>query len=336
MKKCMKILVAVLMASGLTSTGMAEPIKWRAQTLFAPDDTSTVIQAQSVVDVTNRALKGRLETTLYQSGQLVPPEEMTAALSRGVYDAAAMVPMMRSEAGAVAFGLPFSLRGIDQIMEFWYDYGFLDFMRQVDARKGVRFGSPLPFGPVTLLSKFPVNKLDDMKGKKIWAEGPMAHLTKALGAEPVWFDPGEVYMGLRLGTIDGIFFGVAELETMKLKEVVKYVMSPAPIDILVCDWVIGLRSWNKLTPAMQATYDEAMKNNVVDQYHRSMVSNNKGLEAGKAAGVQVIEIAESELPRFRAAAMKTWEELRKKDAMSAQAVKMVEDYLRSKGIEPGK
>lgn len=336
MKKMMVFLVIAILTVGVSATALAGPVEWKAQTVFAPDDSSTVIQAQGVADVTNKALKGQLETTLYQCGQLVPAEEMTPALARGVYDAAAMVPMMRSNAGVVAFGLPFGLKGIDQIMEFWYDYGFLDFMRKVDAKKGIRFGCPLPFGPVTLLSKFPVRKLDDMKGKKVWAEGPLAHLAKALGAEPVWFDPGEVYMGLKLGTIDGVFFGVAELETMKLKEVVKYVMSPAPIDILVCDWVISERSWKKLTPEMQAAYEKAMKDNVVDQFNRCTVYNNKGLEAGKAAGVEVIEISAEELPRFRAAAMKVWNVMKEKDDQSAQAVKMVEDYLKSKGIEPGK
>jgi len=124
MKKlqCLAILICLHFFIPAALFGASDKvIEWKAQTLFGPDDSSTVIQAKGVVDVTNEALKGSLETTLYQCGQLVPAEEMPAALARGVYDAALMVPMMRSNAGNVAFGLPFGLTGIDQVMEFWYD-----------------------------------------------------------------------------------------------------------------------------------------------------------------------------------------------------------------------
>ena len=329
--------VSFFLVFSISAIGLvhAKTIEWKAQTLFAPEDASTVIQAQGIVNVTNDALKDKLHTTLYQCGQLVPPEEMSAALARGVYDAALMVPMIRSEAGTVAFGLPFSLQGNDQVMEFFYDFGFLDFMREVDSKKNVFFGCPLAFGPATLLSKFPVHKLEDLKGKKIWSEGPTAALVDALGGEPVWFDPGEVYMGLKLGTIDGVIFGLAELETLKLKEVVKYVMMPAPFNPVVLDWVISLDSWNKLTPDMKAMYEKTMKDFVVKQYEKCMAHNNKGLEAAKAYGVKVINLEAAELKKFKVASMKVWDHVAKKDKESAQAVQKLKDYLKSKGIKPG-
>ncbi len=338
----MKKVVAIVSLSffliiGLSAIGpvQAKTVEWKAQTLFGPEDASTAIQAQGLVNATNAALKGKLHTTLYQSGQLVPPEEMSAGLARGVYDAALMVPMMRSEAGAVAFGMPFGLQGYDQVIEFYYDFGFLDFMRKIDAKKNIFFGCPLPFGPITLLSEFPVHKLEDLKGKKIWSEGPTAALVDALGGEPVWFDPSEVYMGLKLGTIDGVIFGLAELETLKLKEVVKYIMMPAPINPIVLDWVISLDSWKKLPQDTKQMYEKAMKGFLKKQYEECMADNNKGLDAAKAYGVQVIDLKPAELKKFRAAAMKVWDELAKKDKESAQAVQMLRDYLKSKGIKSG-
>ncbi len=320
----------LLIIFGLLGNLNADPIKWNAQTLFAPEDAGTIHSAKGIVAASNNVLKGQLKTTLYQSGALVPVEQMYPALSRGVYDAAYMVSMMRTTAGQVAFGMPFSWENVDQAMEFYYDFGFLEHMRKIEKKNNVFFGCPMPFGPVTLFSKFPVRKLEDFKGKKIWAEGPTAELVKVLGGNPIWFDPGDVYMGLKLGTIDGVFFGFAELETMKLKEVVDYIMLPAPISPIILDWVINLDSWNKLSESGKARYEEVMKTNVVKFYDKIMVENNKGLDAAKAYGVKVITLEPGELARMKTRAVKVWDEVASKDEESRVAVSMLKKFLKTK------
>ncbi len=313
-------------------TKQGKVIKWKAQTMFPPADTGTVVQAQGIVDLTNKALEGKLHTTLYQAGQLAPESVMTDALSRGVLDAALTIPQIRSQAGEVGFGMPFGWENIDQVMEFYYDYGFLDFMRKIDKKKNVFFAAPMPFGPNVLFTKFPLNKIENMKGKKIWCDGTTAAFAKALGAEPVWFDPGEIYMGLKLGTVDGVYFSLAELETSKLKEVVKYVIFPAPINPLVEDWIINLESWNALTPEMQQIYEKTLRENIVGFYKEIAIRDQKGLEAAKKYGVQVITLQGEELKKYKAASSSAWEHVAGKDKQSAQAVKMLKDYLSSKGI----
>ncbi len=325
---------ALLFVLGTGAGGIlqAKTIKWKAQSLFAPEDASTSVQAQSVVDSTNAALEGKLETKLFQSGQLIPPEEMVPGLARGVYDAAIMVPMMVEPAGIVAFGLPYSFEGYDQLKEFWFEHGFDAFMREMYAKKGIYYVGPLPFGPVSLLSKFPVRKIEDIKGKKIWTEGPLAHLVEALGGQPVWFDPGEVYMGLKLGTIDGIFFGWAELETIKLKEVVDYVMTPSILNPVNFDWIVSMRSWKKLTPEMQQAYMKAFRDNILPQYKKSMAVCQQGLDAAKAYGIEVIDLDEAEQKKFREASLKVWDGIAQEDENSAAAIKMIKDYLKAKGL----
>ena len=337
MYKRLVILMVIAVCFGFAfnsygETKKSKVIEWKAQTLFPPADTGTVVQAQGIVKLTNKALEGKLHTTLYQAGQLAPEAVMSDALSRGVLDAALTVPLIRSQAGTVAFGMPFGWENIDQMMEFYYDYGFLDFMRKIDKKKNVFFAAPMPFGPVVLFTKFPVNKIEDMKGKKIWAEGPTAAIVKALGAEPVWFDPGEIYMGLKLGTVDGIYFSLAELETSKLKEVVKYVIFPAPIDPLVEDWIINLESWNELTPETQQIYEKTLKDNIVGFYNEVAIRDQKGLEAAKKYGVQVITLQGEELKKFKTACSSVWDHVASSDKQSAQAVKLLKDYLSSKGI----
>jgi TRAP-type C4-dicarboxylate transport system substrate-binding protein len=155
---------------------------------------------------------------------------------------------------------------------------------------------------------------------------------EALGGQPVWFDPGEVYMGLKLGTIDGVFFGWAELETIKLKEVVDYVMMPSMINPVNFDWIVSMKSWNKLSPEMQSTYMKAFRDNMLPQHKRSMQVCRQGLEAAKAYGVEVITLSPEEQQKFKEASIKVWEKAAQKDKNSAEAIQMLKDYMKSKGL----
>ncbi len=324
------VIVALSFIFIVISTCFAGEIRWRAQTALPPEDSGTRHHAQAMVEATNKALEGKLRTTLYQLGQLVPEGEMGVALSRGVYDAAYMPAMARSEAGNVAFGLPFSWESFDEVMEFYYEHGFLEWMREHDAKQNIFFGCPLPWGPVALFSNFPVRTLDDYKGKKIWSWGLMSAVIESFGARPVWFDPGEIYMALKLGTIDGVLFGPAELETMKLKEVVKYINFPAIIDPLVLDWSINLDAWNKLTPETQETYEGVMRKHIRDMYDRIALENEMGIEKAKESGVEIVHLDPDEEARLRKTALEVWEIQAKKGPASADAVKMLRDFLESK------
>ncbi|MCF8061188.1 MAG: TRAP transporter substrate-binding protein DctP [Deltaproteobacteria bacterium] len=325
---CVGIALSILVL-GLSS-GWADEIKWKAQTAMPPEDSGTRHHAKALVEATNKALDGKLHTKLFQLGQLVPEGEMGVALSRGVYDAAYMPAMARTEAGNVAFGLPFSWESLDDVMAFYYDYGFLEWMREHEAGQNVFFGCPLPWGPVALFSNFPVHTLDDYKGKKIWSWGLMSAVIEAFGAKPVWFDPGEIYMALKLGTIDGVLFGPAELETMKLKEVVKYINLPAIIDPLVLDWSVNLDSWNELTPEMKATYEKVMRENIRDMYDRIAVENQMGFDKAEEAGVEIVRLDEKEEAKLRKIARDVWEIQSKKGKASAEAVDMLRAFLKSR------
>ena len=327
-------IVLVIMVIGLFMFGQiaaADPIEWKAQTSFPPEDSGTRHHAGGMVKATNEALAGQLETTLYQLGQLVPEEEMGPALARGVYDAAYMPAMARSEAGNVAFGLPFSWSTVDDVIEFYYDFGFIDWIRKHEAKQNIRFGCPMPWGPVALFSNFPVHKLEDYKGKKIWSWGLMSAVVEAFGAKPVWFDPGEVYMALKLGTIDGILFGPAELETMKLKEVVKFISLPALIEPLTLDWSMNMDSWNKLSPEMQAVYEKTMRANIKPMYEAIAKENEIGFQKAEEYGVQTIVLDDAEVVRMKKAARETWAQLAEKDKDSAEAISMLQDFLSRKG-----
>ena len=56
----------------------------------------------------------------------------------------------------------------------------------------------------------------------------------------------EMYMALKLGTVDGAVFSMVALEDMKLKEVWKYFIVVQIVTTLVCSFLINMNSFNAL------------------------------------------------------------------------------------------
>jgi len=335
-KKALVVFIAFALLGGLVGASCAKPApaevtEWKIQACAGPID-SAYLQGEIILDATNKALAGKLHQTYYGIGDIVPYEEMAGALSEGVYEGTLSLSMMYSNAGSVVFGLPYGWETYDQVMEFFYDYGFLEFMREIYAEKNLFFVGPLPGPPCYLLTTSPVHKVEDMKGLKIWSEGPPASLVSALGGKPIIFDVTEVYMGAKLGTIDGAYYGAIELESMKLKEVMGYVCLPPIVFPVNMDWVINLDAWNALPPDVQETYEATFRANQRKQFDEVMVWLDEAIEASKAAGVQFITLEPSELERFQAAGRLVWGEIAAADADSARAVQMLTDYLTAEGI----
>lgn len=182
------------------------------------------------------------------------------------------------------------------------------------------------------MSNFPFRKLADIKGKKIWSIGPTASYVQGLGATSTIFPPAEMYMALKLGTIDGFIYSTAELETSGYKEVIKYINWPAVIDPLCVEWIINLDSWNALPPDVQQTIEDTLVEIGPPIFEKYMVDNRKGLEAAKAAGVKRINMEPSEVAKLRAVAAVVWKETAAKSDRARKTVQMLRDYLATKGI----
>jgi len=340
MKKKATIVFLMFLCSAIAlglfaSQAEAKTFQWRMQSLYPASDLSTSLQAQTIVNTLNEKLKDKLQIKLFMPGQIVPEEEMFDALSKGVYDAALFSTTWSKgqiPEGIVAFGLPMGWQNADQVFEFFYKFGFLDWMRKLHAKKNIFYACPLPASPLPIMSNFAFNKLEDIKGKKIWSIGPTASYVQKLGAKATTFPPAEMYMALKLGTIDGFIYSTAELETSKYKEVIKYINWPAVIDPLCVEWIINLDSWNKLPGDVKQTIEETLVQIGPGMFDKYMVDNNKGIEAAKAIGVQEVHMAPEEVAKLRSVAASVWEETAALSDSARKTVQMLRDYLSSKGI----
>ena len=72
-----------------------------------------------------------------------------------------------------------------------------------------------------LVTKFPIEKLSDLKGHKIGAVGPNLHWLQGSGAVPVQSAAGEIYTSLQTGVYDGFMFAIDSFLNLKIYEVAK-------------------------------------------------------------------------------------------------------------------
>lgn len=323
------------MVMGTTPCTAAE-IKWRMQCLFPGGDYSYEIQAKGLVKALNEELKGKLKITLFQPGQIIPAEEMFNGLSMGVYDAAYTAPAWAAQTipeAIVAFGLPMSWQNAEQDLEFFEKHGGLDFIRKAYAKHKIFFIYPMPTSLLPIMGNFPIEKISDLKGKKVWSEGPTALYVKAAGGNPMAFPPEDLYMALKLGTVDGFIYSTAELKTAKYAEVVKYVNLPPVIFPLNTDFICNMDSWNKLPKDVQKTFMEIVRKVTPEIYETYAKANQEGIDYAVSKGVKIVNLQKDEMPNMIAVAKQVWDETAAESPGSAQYVEMLKKFLQAKGIE---
>ena len=107
--------------------------------------------------------------------------------------------------------------------------------------------------PTYVLTKEPINSLDDLKGKKIRAPGMYGTFFRNLGAAPVNMAYGEVYTGLATGVIWGVdAMNILDHQGGKFHEIAKY-LYPLPITgSQTFPILVNLEAWNNLPKDLQA------------------------------------------------------------------------------------
>jgi TRAP-type C4-dicarboxylate transport system substrate-binding protein len=109
--------------------------------------------------------------------------------------------------------------------------------------------------PYLLVSKQPILKIDDMKGRKMRTWGTdMPRMVQAAGGTPINLALPEIYESLNSGVIDSAPFAVDLIVNYKIYEVAKNV---SEITLwLGPSWGLWINqaSWQKLTPEQQAIF----------------------------------------------------------------------------------
>ncbi len=205
---------------------------------------------QGWIDWVAKETKGRLIIKRSEPGALVSQADSFRAVKSGMIEGlgvyfsaqhAGMVPEANIESG-----LPFAWPTTRDSHYAFYHLGLYEEFSKIYAKHNLIW-FPVVFGDIYHLgTTFPINRPEDLKGKKIRAIGIYGDYVRALGGTPVVIPGQEMYMALKLGTIDGVVYGLQGLSEWKLEEVLKYYVVEPSLSAIPVAMFINMDKWKEL------------------------------------------------------------------------------------------
>lgn len=233
----------------------------------------------------------RLKVELYPASQLGTLQQQIQGLQNGSIQAVVLPSgFFSSVAPALnVIDLPYFL-GNEQLYKILNSGGDKQLSDYLQTKGMIPLGWLLSTDRI-IITKKPINKMDDFKGLKLRTfPNPIAQKeVSAFGAAPTILDTADVYVGLQQGTIDGIVTDVTFIYAMKLNQEAKYLLN-APKGALT-NVFMASKTWMDSLPAdLRETIAATVKDVVLNyegEYLRSY--GTKATEEMKKAGLQIIE-----------------------------------------------
>lgn len=250
---------AALMGTPLKPAHSQSKIKWKGQAFcpstvspygpFKQGETGVFAGIKQWTQWLLKRTNGRLEIDWAEPGAIFPLVEADKAVSQGVVQIAhsyGPYHVGRIPEGDIESGGLFFWEDESQAYECFHKYGLFKVLQNSYAKRNIFW---LPFHDDAMAGMgtiFPAPNPASIKGKKIRTVGLWGDYVRMLGGSPVAIPWGDIYMGAKLGTVDGWMGGIGMLEELKLKEVAKgYVMEPQTNSV-VLNVLINKDAYEKL------------------------------------------------------------------------------------------
>jgi TRAP-type C4-dicarboxylate transport system substrate-binding protein len=294
---CMGFMLTVLPAG----KAHAKVVRLKVANFFPPPSFQSKVLEEFCRDLEKRT-NGQVKVDYFGGGSLLKSTAMFDGVVDGIadigYSHVYYTPgrMLVTE----ACGLPIGYASGWVASQVMNDY-YMEFQpKEFDAVKVLWMNASPPSGIAT--SKKAVRKLEDLKGLTIRAPGMAGDVMKALGGTPAPTPMPEVYDAIAKGVIDGEASNYETLFAFKFAEVVKYETSIWPINHPYPFYlVMNKKSYEKLPVDIKPIF-----NKLVGEYkERYILMWNAidfvGEKAGKAKGVEFIDLSPAEMKRWQAA-----------------------------------
>lgn len=292
------------------------------------------VSLETLVESAEKYSNGRLKIELFAEGEIVPFEQTLTAVKLGTVDMMdsagvfweGMIPV-----GGVEFGLPMSYvmpwektfeSKAQALRDLIFKEGLIDIIRAEYAKQGHYWLDFFPSGTIVTLAKKPLKTLEDWKGIKVGADGINLQYYKAVGASGVVMSPADVYMALKLGTIEARDWDIGAITGLKWHEVAPYWIQGHET-YLVNNMTINLNTWNSFPKDIQ----EALTKACEDRFHSAVKvykgEFDKADEIIKKGELTVVQIDDEVKQKFKEEADKIMNEAAKRDEASAKAIEII-------------
>lgn len=311
--------------------------KWNFQNTYSGTEwTTTGGVGHLWADIIEKASMGRIEVKVIPPGGLVSPEDTLGAVSRGTVEAAFHYPGFYTgdipEAN-IEMGLPFAWESQAEALDAYVNYGLLEEFRDIYKEHNI-FWNPVCFDATyALLTTFPIESPEDLKGKKIRASGAFSDWVESFGGSPTVITTGELYMAAKLGTVDGaIISGEFLTGATKLEEIMEYaVVSPNPSSI-VANILINNDALNELPDDLKTI----VKETTLELINYSAIGQSIGemhsfFHAEQKYGLELRRFEGKDREKAIKAGVATWDEVAEKSERCAKLIDIIKKQARDYG-----
>ena len=123
--------------------------------------------------------------------------------------------------------------------------------QQLEKNYNQKMIALIPFDVYDVISKFPFEKAEAVKGHKIGGAGPNLPWIGRMGASPVSVTGPEVYTALQTGLFDALIAFVSIMDALKLYPVAPYYVQVGFGSMTIVGLTMNLNSFNKLPKEVQ-------------------------------------------------------------------------------------
>ncbi|OPY84306.1 MAG: Lactate-binding periplasmic protein precursor [Smithella sp. PtaU1.Bin162] len=336
MKKFFVFVVASFLLFGFVVCSQAQDkkvITWKMQASY-PLGTTVMMHGVEWAKYINQLTNGRLKVEILAPGAMCAVGDIVTYLEKGVFDCAisyggfytGLIPETDLE-----IGLPMGHMTWDEYWDAYWNRGLGDIIRGAYAEHNI-MQYPCAAGCYYHFNtNFPVNKLSDLKGKKIRALGVYGKYVQALGGSAVTIPGGELYMAMKLGTIDGAIYDASGLQDVKFHEVVKYYTFPTAAQIAL-SLLINKNSLAKLPEDLRVIVDMGTRFILEDTGNRYITMTKASLNKSVAMkSVDICTLPDAELVKMRKLVKPLWDELAAKSPRMKKGVDILKQQMRDVG-----
>lgn len=227
-------------------------------------------------------------------------------------------------------GLPGQWPGfgqLDDINTLMYDYGMIDIFREAyDLHNVYYLGFDSYGGYPYIVSTVPIRSFEDFTGIKLRLGGPWLDFYDRVGCATVWLPGEDIYMALKMGTIDAAGWSADIVIGLKTYEVIDYVIMPPLNAHLVSALCVNLDAWEALPVDIQQALTDAQL-----EYGQTVFElYNAEWEVVEARAdelkYEVIWLSDADMEKKRQLTVPMWDEYMAKCDFSNRALTIIKEW----------
>ncbi|MBW1714802.1 MAG: TRAP transporter substrate-binding protein DctP [Deltaproteobacteria bacterium] len=325
------LLVTLLIPLG--ASGDDKAIKWKFVTLY-PKGTGFFKVYEAFSEDVKKMSGGRLLIQMLGSGEGVAANQVLGAVSRGLIQLGN--PFMvyhvgELPSGVVELGLPGGPPSYLGLVTLFNEEGWKEILRKAYATENCYWiNTLLQPAPVYLLTKKPINSLDDLANMKIRAPGAYGKMLSKFGVSNVTCDFSEVYTSLATGVFDALIgMNLMDIRDYSLYEIAKYIYPLPAVATQTAPILANMDAWNKLPDDLKAIVEIASTEFGQNMARKCFIWEGEAKSEMTSKGLKMSpQPSEADAKRWAEAAQTVWPEYAKKDKFSAELIKIQSEFIK--------